>query len=130
MRVYTVYLKRRAQALDLVLVKEGFCWPGFFLSSLWALGRGLWLAALAIYAASMLVSLLAYAAGLGAGARGMAAMGFATMVGFVANDLRRWTLERCGFVMDEIVTGKDIESAERRFLDHNPELAARLAEEA
>lgn len=115
--------------LDLALVKEGFCWPGFFLSSLWALGRKLWLAALFIFAASTIVSLFAYLAGADAAGRGAIAFGFAVAVGFSANDLRRWTLERQGFVMEGIVTGKDKESAERRFLDHNPELAAMLAAE-
>lgn len=116
--------------MDLVLVKEGFSWPGFFLPPLWALSRKLWLAALLIFAASTALSLVAYLAGVGAAGRGVIAFSFALLAGFIANDLWRWTLKRQGFVMEGIVAGRNKESAALRFLDHNPELAALLAAQA
>jgi hypothetical protein len=52
MRVYTVHIhprRRDADGLgdrDVVLVKEGFCWPALFFSVIWAIWKGLWLVAL------------------------------------------------------------------------------------
>ena len=44
MRVYTVHMRRPAldPDADFRLVKEGFSWPAFFFSFLWALWSRLW----------------------------------------------------------------------------------------
>ena len=54
-------------------------------------------------------------------------LGIAVAVGFVGNDLKRWTLSRRGYVESDIVTGDGADAAERRFFDRHPELAAELA---
>ena len=50
MRVFTVHLRRHGLDVDrdLAFVKEGFCWPAFLLSFLWALWHRLWIVAIAI----------------------------------------------------------------------------------
>ena len=128
MRHYTVHLRRHGldPDRDLVLVKEGFSWPAFFFSMLWALWLRLWLVAglfLLVQAALSLVLAVwrpdpVSAAAVSAGA--------ALILAFAANDLRRWTLGRRGFVETSVVAADNRDGAERRFLDGEPALAADL----
>lgn len=126
MRFYTVHLRRplRDPAADVVLVKEGFSWPAFFFSALWALANRLWLIALALFAAEAALVAAAQALALGPGAAVPFALGLATAVGFVANDLKRWTLEGRGFGEAGVVTGRDHEAALARFLARDDVVAA------
>ncbi|MFB0952572.1 MAG: hypothetical protein QMB02_07360, partial [Rhodospirillales bacterium] len=39
------------------------------------------------------------------------------VIGFVGNDIRRWSLERQGYQEVALVTGRNTEDAMRRFLD-------------
>jgi hypothetical protein len=63
MRIYTVHMKRTGQGKKndpdqgLVLIKEGFSWPAFFLSGLWALWHRMWFWAAIIIAANIALSL-------------------------------------------------------------------------
>ncbi len=54
-------------------------------------------------------------------------VGFAAIVGFVANDLRRRRLERRRFTFAAVVSAAGREAAEWRFLDGEPKLAAELS---
>lgn len=130
MQIYTVHLKRSDPRTDFVLVKEGFSWPGFLLSALWALWHRLWWAALLLLLAGLLVSLLSSVLALEPFGGAALSLGFAAAVGFVANDLRRWTLERQGFTVEAVVCGQSIEEAERRFLDGSPGPVSASAAEA
>ena len=53
MRIFTVHLRRHGldPDHDLIVVKEGFSWPAFFLTGFWALCQRLWLAAALMFAA-------------------------------------------------------------------------------
>jgi len=51
-------------------------------------------------------------------------LGYAVLIGFIANDLRRWTLEKRDYDLVGVVSGAGIDGAERRFLDNEPEKAA------
>ena len=128
MRVYTVHIhpRRREPDRDIVLVKEGFCWPALFFSVLWAIWNGLWLVALLF---------LLLEAGLGLafdifliGPLSQVALSvlLAVAIGFVANDLRRWTLSRRGYQGAGAVVERDLIAAERRFFENNPGLTAEL----
>ncbi len=108
----------------MVVVKEGFCWPAFFLSLPWALWHRLW---------RTLAVLLAIVAGLEAalyfaGADGVAAfsarLAFSLIVGFGANDWRRSGLLRQGYRPLGVVAAAGRDVALRRFFDLNPDLAA------
>ena len=122
MRFYTVHLRRHGldPDRDLVLVEEGFCWPAFLFSVVWALWYRLWLVALILVLAIVAIFVLVVTVA------GPASAGLALVIGFVANDLRRWTLKRRGFVETGVVTGRDRDAAERRFLEGDPRLAADL----
>ncbi len=129
MRLYTVHVRRHWPDADrdLVLIKEGFCWPAFFLGPLWALWHRLWLAALVLLVADVALSGAALLLRLDGLSQGMVSVGFAAIVGFVANDLRRRALERRRFTFAAVVSAGGLEDAERRFLDGEPELAAELS---
>ena len=129
MRVYTVHLRRQGldPDQDIVLVKEGFCWPALFFSVLWALWCRLWWVALALLAVEVALAIAIALLGLDALSEAAVSLGLAAIIGFVANDLRRWTLGRQGFVEVAVVTAESKVAAERRFYDHNPHLAAELA---
>ena len=128
MRHYTVHLRRHGldPDRDLVLVKEGFSWPAFLFSVLWALWHRLWLVAglfFLVQAALSLVLALWTPDPVSASA---VSVGAALILAYIANDLRRWTLERRGFVETAVVAADGQDGAERRFLDGEPALAADL----
>ncbi len=133
MKIYTVHSRTHARPgvdLDrnLVLVKEGFCWPAFFFGALWALWKRLWLAALAIFTAEAPVVSLTGLLGAGPEFRLAAALGLGLMVGYIGDDLRRWTLGRRGFKETGVVGGNDLAEAEMNALGEYPALAEQLKE--
>ncbi len=111
---------------DLVLIKEGFCWPAFFFSFFWALWNRLWLVAAAFLALELLLSAVLRALAAEAPVQAALSLGLALAIGLVANDLRRWTCARRGLKFIDVVTGDGRDGAERRFLDHNPQIAGGL----
>jgi len=110
-----------------MLVKEGFCWPALLFSVLWALWCRLWWVAVGLLVLEVALSGAVALLGLDPLSEIAISVGFAVVVGFVANDLKRWTLRRQGFAEVAVVFADDRDAAERRFYDHNPELAADLA---
>jgi hypothetical protein len=128
MKVFSIHIRRGGldPARDVVLVKEGFCWPAFFFSVLWALWHRLWLVALGFFAAAAALNGLVALFRPDPVSQAVLSLGLATIMGLVANDLRRWTLERRGFVETAVVAGPDADAAEHRFYDRNPEIAAEI----
>lgn len=129
MKTFTVHLRRDGldPNRDIAVIKEGFCWPAFVMSVVWAVWHRLWRVALGFFAAEVLLSaVLAY---LGADWKTelVLSVGLAILIGLVANDFRRWTLERHGFVQSDIVAGIDGDAAVRQFYHRHPRLAAELA---
>jgi hypothetical protein len=123
MIVYTVHEpSRHAKSLEeradnIVFVKEGFSWLGFLVAPLWLLINRLWfeLGAALIFA-GVLGAALTFL-GFGEQAPGLANLLVALIVGFEGNDLKRWRLERKGYVFLASVAGRDFEDCERRFFD-------------
>jgi Protein of unknown function (DUF2628) len=123
MSIYTVHqppLEAGAAAAEpyrFVFVRDGFSWWAFLLTPLWMLRHRLWLA-LAIY--------LVVAAALDAGLRAVgasllmmvvASLLISLLVGLEAGTLRRFKLARRHWRNIGVVTGDDLEDAERRFFD-------------
>ena len=119
MRLYTVHILPGDPdpGDSIVLVEEGFCWPAFLLSPLWALWHRLWLVAAILLGAGAIVSAAAYLLGPDPISHGAASLGTAVLIGYFANDLRRWTLDRRGYRLDKVVTGADLDDALGRYLD-------------
>lgn len=126
MRLYSVHLRRHGldPDRDLVLVKEGFSWPAFFLSFVWALWQRLWLAAAVILAAYAALGGMIVLLGADPVAEVALSLGFGAVVGLVANDLRRGKLARQGFAFVGVVVADDPDAALKRYLDGDPALAA------
>ena len=135
MRTYTVHLRRSADApalgpigdRDLVLIKEGFAWPAFFFSVLWALRHRMWWGALALVAVNGIGAALVVAFGMNPVGEVLVNLGVAILIGQSGNDLRRWTLGRSGFTELGVVMAENRTAAERRFLETRPWLAAMLS---
>ena len=130
MRLYTVHMRRPTldPLTDVHLVKEGFSWPAFLFSFAWALACRLWLVAIALFAAELLVHGALAIADADTGTQIAVSLGFSLIVGLLGNDLKRFTLFRRGYLEVAIVSGSDIYAAERRFWDQRPQLAADLVQ--
>jgi hypothetical protein len=123
MSVYTVHQPPLGAAdaagdpYRLVFVRDGFSWWAFLLTPLWMLRHRLWLT-LAIY---LLISAALDVAlrGLGASVFTMVIVGvlISLLVGLEAGTLRRFKLARRNWRNVGVVTGDDLEDAERRFFD-------------
>jgi hypothetical protein len=125
-RVYTVHIRRYAPAAgrDVLLVKEGFCWPAFFIGVIWALAHRMWLTALIFLAAVVAVELVDGALGLDGWSGGALSLAVALLIGWSANDLRRGALARRGYETIGIVAASSEDAALRRWFDLNPAAAA------
>ena len=112
MRLYTAHL--RAGRLPR-LVREGFSLDAFLFGPLWLLAHGAWIPA-AIDAALWV----------GAGAlpyRLVLWLGLALLAGLLGQDLRRWSLNRAGYVLAHVVAGRTADAAFVRLLGARTELA-------
>ena len=123
MRVYTVHESKdppsdrsdRAEALR--FVRDGFSWAAAIFAPLWLLLRGFWLA---------LIIYLVVAVGLAIGLQALDVsdeiqtlifLALHVLIGFEADTIERWTLNRRGWEMIGTVSGRDVAECERRFFD-------------
>lgn len=137
MRLYTVHLPPRflqppelggtvptqAGATSAAkFVHEGFNWLAFFFSVFWALAHGLWLTALSMAAALVVVIGVPEIFGLDSPSRAILVLGYAILCGLNGNDLRRWALEMRGYECVAVVAARDRAHALLRFAhgDHEP----------
>jgi hypothetical protein len=129
MRVYTVHIRRPITDADrdVVLVKEGFSWPAFFFSVIWALWHRLWLIAAAFAAVEVGWNWLGSALGASGSTKAAVSFGISLLIGLFANDLRRWTLAGRRYVDHGVVAGRDADAAAQRFLDQRPAVLTELA---
>ena len=118
MRIYAVYEEAGSPSHDadedVVLVKEGFCWPALFFSLIWVLYHRLWLIA---------ITLVVLLAGIGAalfyfhGGENYVALGLialALVLGVEGNNLRQYFLVSGGYSFSGVVAGRDVPEAELR----------------
>ena len=105
---------------DPVLVKEGFCWPAFFFGVVWALVKGLWLAALVLAGVSVALAIGLTLIGADPAVATAVWLAFALIVGFGANDWRRAKLARQGLRFSGVIAAPGRDSALRRWFDLNP----------
>lgn len=99
--------------VEFVFVKEGFCWPAFYLTIPWLVARRLWLG-LVFYVLAM-VAVLALAALLPVPVAWVVLGLFALLIALEANNLRRWSLERRGYRFLGVASGNGRSEAELRF---------------
>ena len=122
MRVYTVH-ENPAYVDDrrIVLVKEGFCWPAFFFTMVWAIYRRVWLG-LGVYVIGLVVmAALEASFASDQGAIYLLNVAFALFVAAEANDWRRRSLGKRGYKEVAVVIGEALEDAERRYFEMEAE---------
>ena len=88
MRIYTLHEPKDA-ALEVVPIKEGFSWPAFVFSPIWALWHRLWFWAVAFVAANIGLGWALASAGGNQFVQSTASFALALVIGWTANDLRR-----------------------------------------
>jgi len=123
MAVFTVYEpplragQRENDPARFAFVRDGFYWSAFFFAVLWMLWHRLWLALLGYFVVVVAVSLAIRAAGAPGAAAAFIALLLAILVGIEASTLRRWKLQRRGWIYLGVVVADDRDLAERRFFD-------------
>ena len=115
MRTYTVHEPANANLDDIVFVKEGICWPAFFVPAFWLIYRRLWLGLLAWFVGGTALSLLVQAAGLSEPTGVIVMLGFNLLVALEANNWLRWTLDRKGWREVAVVSAPGLGEAETRY---------------
>lgn len=121
MRVYTVHERGGwSRDPDVVLVKEGFCWPALFVAALWGLYHRLWLGVIVYLALALGLSAALYILGVDQITEGAAGLAFDLLVAFEANDWRRRSLARRGYRLVAIAAGETLEDAESSFFASRP----------
>jgi hypothetical protein len=104
------------RATRLVFIKEGFALFAFVMPVLWLLFNRLWLALILFLVVTVaVVGGVTYAGG-NATAAAWASFILNLLFGFEARNIHRGVLSRKGYQLVGVVTGRDLEAAERRFL--------------
>jgi hypothetical protein len=123
MSVYTVHEPppRAADALAdperFVFVRDGFYVWAFLLTPLWMLWRRLWLVFAGYVVLSAVLDSALRLAGASAAAITLTGVLISLLIGLEAATLQRLTLRRRGWRNVGVVSGDDVEDAERRFFD-------------
>ena len=114
MRFWTAHIRSGTAP---VLVREGFSWGALLFGPLWLAVHRAWIAAGLALSASVLIVVLAR--------DDIAAALLATLMvllGLSGHDLRRWSLDYRGFLLAQVVVGRDELDALARLLDRRPDL--------
>lgn len=119
MKIWTAHLKSDAAP---VLVREGFSLGAFLFGPLWLAAHRAWVPAAFVLAAWVAIGALT-TDGTGAAL----SLGLLLLQGLSGHDLRRWSLERRGFTLAQVVTARGAESALETLLRRRPDLGDRLA---
>jgi hypothetical protein len=123
MSVYTVHeprLRSGAAASDaerFAFVRDGFSFWAFLLAPLWMLRHRMWLVLVGYVAVSAALEILVQMFGASMSIAGLIGVLISLLVGLEAGTLRRFTLGRRGWKNIGVVSGEDLEDAERRFFD-------------
>jgi hypothetical protein len=113
-RFYTAHIRSGAAP---VLVREGFSWGALFFGPLWLAAHRVWVPAVLSLAAFVLIVLLTE--------NGLAAASLIALVvllGLSGHDLRRWSLDHRGYLLSQVVVGRDELEAMARLLERRPDL--------
>ena len=119
MKIYTVHRRHGGGDPDrnLVLVKEGFCWPAFLFGGFWALWHRMWLIGFAWIGIEVWLEVLPVLLPIDPTAHAIAMTGLHVAIATLANDIRRWNLTHRRFDEAAVVTGADLAAAETRYLE-------------
>jgi hypothetical protein len=105
-----------------MLVREHFGFWAFLFGPLWLLLHRAWIPCILAICAIVAIAVVPLAP-----LRPVLGFGLFWLIGLFGQDLRRWSLERRGFVLAQIVAASDREAALARLLDRRPDLVAEMA---
>lgn len=100
-----------------MFVKDGFSIFAFVAAPIWLLANRMWLVLFGYVVAFAALELIFSALGASEAGRRVVTLGLNLLVGFEADSLRRWTLERKGWALIGTVTGDNEAVCERRFIE-------------
>jgi hypothetical protein len=118
-RIWTAYLKPNAAP---VLVREGCSFGAFVFGPLWLAVHRAWVPAIFILAAWIAIGTLTTG-----DLRDALSLGLMLLQGVSGHDLRRWSLERRGFTLAQVIAGRRADNALQALLLRRPDLGDRLA---
>ena len=101
---------------DIVAVKEGFCWPAFLFSLVWATFHQLWLFALSLMGICFVTFFTLYQQGAEPSFNFIVFFGIFTLFGYLANDFRRFKLRRAGYLERGVILAPTVDAAVQRYL--------------
>ena len=131
MRLYTVQHRPNGDIgddPDVVLIKEGFCWPALFVPFLWLLYRGQLWGLLAYLGLTAGLSAVAYTVGLDEISLLLLSLVLSLLAAAQANDWRRWRLCAKGYELVTVVAAGNLRRAEEIFFHQRwqgPEAASK-----
>jgi hypothetical protein len=123
MRVYSVHeppvrgLDPLPDAERFVFVRDGFSFRAFLFAPLWMLWYRMWLVLIGYVVLSAVVETALVAAGASRTDVLVVALLIALLIGLEASTLRRFTLNRRGWRNIGVISGDNLEDAERRFFE-------------
>jgi hypothetical protein len=123
MSVYTVHeppKRAGAAAADVerfAFVRDGFSWWAFLFAPLWMLRHRMWLVLIGYVVIAGAIEIPVRMSGGPVLATSLIGILLGLLVGLEAGTLRRFTLSRRGWKNLGVVSGDDLEDAERRFFD-------------
>jgi hypothetical protein len=123
MSVYTVHeppLRAGTAASDVerfAFVRDGFSWWAFLFAPLWMLRHRMWLVLIGYVVVAAVIEIPVKMSGAPAFAASLIGILLGLLVGLEAGTLRRFTLNRRGWKNLGVVSGDDLEDAERRFFE-------------
>ena len=123
--MYSVHVRGRGRAdEDVALVKDGFSWPAFFFTVIWALWHRLWFLALVILASGVAIGFASELLELDPLTDAAVGLAWSVLIGFEANDARRRALARRDYDLEDIVLAINLAQAEHRFFQKHHHLYA------
>ena len=114
MKFWTAHVRTGAAP---VLVREGFSWGALIFGPLWLAAHRAWIAAVLTLAATVLILALT--------ADGTTIVLLAALIlvlGLSGHDLHRWSLERRGYLLAQVVAAASEPEALARLLTRRPDL--------
>ena len=129
MNHYTVQQKPIQNAKsdpDVILIKEGFCWPALLAPPLWLIYRLQFLGLLAYLSATAILSAAVKYTGMEPLLGLSLSIVLSLLVASLANDWRRWRLAAKGYDLVAITAANNLRQAEQKIF-HYDWLSARSA---
>jgi hypothetical protein len=136
LKVYSVHHRQEASgslsglAEDVILVKEGFSWPGFLVPLVWLVYKRMWIVLAFYIAATAGLTLLGQSAVAPESAIFVGSIALNLILGLEGNDLYRWTLARRRYREQSVVVGSDLVTAEQRYFEAMVDAIGRRRAEA